>query len=119
MMGTACDILCTACGAETLLRRSPRYEGFSKVGETLTCASCGFEYAREEDVPFKQKKAPAVFDASDAPPKLTVFREEEKGRLCRYCTSYVVNPFAQRCVRRRREVEATDTCPDFDPKSAP
>jgi len=46
-----------------------------------------------------------------------IFAEDEKGRNCRYCKHYVVNPFTQRCGLHGRTVEATDTCEDF--QSAP
>ena len=39
--------------------------------------------------------------------------------LCRYCASYIVNPFVQRCARLKKEVEATDTCEHFKPKPEP
>ncbi len=115
---TSVEIICRSCGEESLLKRMPRYEGFKRVGEILTCAACGYEYASEADVPFKQRRAPRVFDTSDAPKTVRVFRDEEKGRLCRYCRQYVVNPFTQRCARHRRFVEATDSCEDFEPKAS-
>ncbi len=71
--------------------------------------------------------APKIFSASDKPatPRVfspdektgapRVFQEAEKGRFCRYCRHYVVNPFAQRCALHRREVEATDMCSKFEP----
>ena len=108
-------IRCSACGAEALLVRTPRYDdGFKKVGETLKCSSCGHEYAREEDVPFQAVSKPRVFDESDALKKVEIFQESEKGRFCHYCRHYVVNPFTQRCSRHGKEVEATDVCGDFE-----
>ena len=112
------EIVCVACRQESLIKREPRYEGFKKVGETLTCASCGHEYASEAEVPFKQKAAPKVFDSSDAPRTIKVFRENEAERLCRHCRHFVVNPFLQRCGRSGKLVEATDTCRDFEKKSS-
>ena len=109
-------IVCSACGAETFLVRRPRFDGLKKVGEDLRCASCGHEYPSEEQVPFKAAARPKVFDASDAAPKVAVFRDAEKGRFCRYCQHYLVNPFTQRCSLHRTEVEATDVCPDFEAK---
>jgi uncharacterized Zn finger protein len=47
------EISCTACGQESLLKRVPKYDGFKKVGEALTCASCGHEYADEAEVQTK------------------------------------------------------------------
>lgn len=113
------EIECHVCGRDSLLKREPRYEGFKKVGEILTCASCGHEYASEADVPFKQKATPKIFDASDAPRTVKVFRENEAENLCRYCKHFVVNPFLQRCGRTGKLVEATDTCRDFQKKVVP
>lgn len=113
------EILCPACGQESLLKRAPRYDGFTRVGETLSCAACGHEFADEASVPFKHKKAIAGFDAKQLPPPPRVFGKSENARLCRYCESYVVNPFIQRCSRLKKEVEATDTCEHFKPKPEP
>ena len=43
MNGKSLEIVCSKCGADTLLKREPVYEGFKKVGEKLTCASCGHQ----------------------------------------------------------------------------
>ena len=107
------EILCGACGQESLLKRVPKFDGFKKVGESLTCASCGHEYADEAEVPFKQRRKPKVFDDSDMPRVVKVFDESEAERLCRHCQHYVVNPFVQRCSKHGKVVEATDTCRDF------
>jgi hypothetical protein len=58
---------------------------------------------------------PKVFSDDDKPGAPKVFKEGEKGRFCRYCKRYVVNPFTQRCALHKRAVEATDTCPQFAP----
>lgn len=113
------EIICTACKEESLLKREPLYEGFKKVGERLTCAACGHEYAAEAEVPFKQQAKPKVFDESDASRTIKVFRENEADRLCRHCRHYVVNPFLQRCGKHGRLVEATDTCRDFEKMVVP
>lgn len=108
-------IVCPACGDETLLKREPRYEGFKKVGETLSCLSCGHVFDSDEDIVFKTASRPDVFGDEDRPRGIDVFRSDEKGRNCRHCRHYVVNPFTQRCGLHHRKVEATDVCADFDP----
>ena len=115
-MKESLEIVCSACGAESLLTRTPRYDGFTKVGEELKCASCGHVYDDEDAVPFKRGSAPAVFSENDRPREISVFRDDEKGRTCRHCEHYVVNPFVQRCGLHNREVEATDTCSDLLPR---
>jgi len=108
------EILCSECGAEAFLRREPVYEGFSKIGETLSCSACGFVFASEEVVPFKEKEAaPTIFTDADRSAKVVVFEEGENKRLCRYCSEYVMNPFMQFCSHHKKEVQATDSCDDF------
>lgn len=116
MPSVSVEIVCPACGEETLLRREPQYEGLKKTGERLTCTSCGHVFATEADVPFKQKKQSTVFGAEDRVRKIEIFRGDEKGRNCRHCRHFVVNPFIQRCGKHHREVQATDLCADFETK---
>jgi len=115
------EILCTECGAEALLLRNTVYDGFEAVGEKLSCSACGYEYDTEEDVEFRNvTSVPNVFSDSDRSEKIDVFQDDERGHLCRYCQHYVVNPFMQWCALHRKEVDATDDCPDFvlpEPKS--
>lgn len=113
------ELHCPACGRDAWLLRKPKYEGFTKAGETLACALCGHEFASEAGIPFKNDGRPMVFSDEDRPRPVKVFREDEKGRMCCYCVEYVVNPFLQRCGRYRCEVQATDTCPHFKPKPPP
>ena len=112
-------ILCTACGAESFLKRKPRYEGFAKVGEILSCVACGHVFESEADVPFKGHHKPEVFEDEDTPRHIHIFRDDEKGKACRYCRHYVINPFTQRCARLKKTVEATDLCQEFDRAPAP
>lgn len=110
----AVEIICTNCGADTLLKREAVYDGFTKISEKLTCSSCGFEYVSEAKVPFKQHKAePKIFTDADRSAKIDVFDEKETECLCRYCVNYIVNPFTQYCALHKKEVQATDTCPQF------
>ena len=111
---SAIEIICNSCGADTLLNREAVYDGFLKTGEKLTCSTCGFEYASEEDVPFKSHKAePQIFTEADRSAKVEVFDEGENKRICRYCANYTVNPFTQFCAIHKKEVQATDTCGQF------
>ena len=114
--GRSIEIRCPGCGDETLLLRQPIYEGFTKVGETLSCATCGYTFENEEDVPYKHQPSVQVFTDADRPAAVEVFSENEAERLCHRCVHYVVNPFMQWCGLHRREVEATDTCPSFKRK---
>lgn len=114
--GQSVEIVCSACGQESLLMRKPQYDGFKKVGEILSCAACGHIYASEAQVPYKTRHQPKVFTDADRSARVRVFEDGEAARLCRYCEHYVVNPFVQWCYRHKREVEATDSCEDFSPR---
>lgn len=116
------EIICTLCGNETLLRREPIFEGFSKTGELLSCSGCGHTFTSEEEVPFNTKQAaPAIFSEADRSDKIEVFDEGENQRLCRYCANYIINPFTQFCAVHKKEVQATDHCEQFQepPAEAP
>jgi len=114
------EIICTACGRETFLKRTPRYEGFKRAGENLICAACAHVYADEAEVPFKIKSQPKLFDPNELDAKPEVFKPGEATRLCRLCAHYVVNPFIQRCALLKKEVEATDSCGKYKkPKPPP
>jgi hypothetical protein len=109
------QIVCSACGEESMLRREPLYDGFSKVGERLSCVSCGHEYGSEEEVPFKSVGRPKLFGDADRSRKVDIFSSEDDLRNCRHCRHYVMNPFSQRCNLHQREVDATDLCDRFEP----
>jgi hypothetical protein len=109
-------IICSACGADTFVRREPIYEGFRKTGESISCVSCGHTFADEADVPFKDNAGPKIFTDADRSKAVDIFESDEKGRNCRHCRHYTVNPFVQRCGLHQTEVQATDLCGDFDPK---
>ncbi len=113
------EICCSACGQDALLLREPAYDGFTRIGETLKCASCGHEYASEEEVPFKHAQTAQVFTDADRSHAPEVFADGEAGNLCRYCKSYVVNPFMQWCGTHKKEVQATDSCDQFLPMPEP
>lgn len=119
-MHSTSSILCPACGQKSLLKRAPRYDGFKRIGEILSCADCGHEFADATAVPFlKQKRSGAGLDPRELAPPPQIFQQDEAARLCRHCASYVVNPFVQRCAHWQKEVEATDTCGHFKAKPAP
>lgn len=116
--GMKAEIRCPGCGRETLLLRKPKYDGFKKVGEELTCSECGHRFESEEQVTFAPSRKVAVFGDEDRSPVIKAFKEGEADRLCGHCRHYVVNPFRQWCGLHRRDVEATDTCAEFEKRES-
>lgn len=107
------EMVCPACGKEAILRRSPRYDGFRRIGENLNCSTCGHEFTSEGEVPFKKKPQSALFNRSELNDQPQIFKSDDAAHLCRHCAHYVVNPFIQRCTLLKKEVEATDSCVNF------
>ncbi|MBM4149140.1 MAG: hypothetical protein FJ224_08850 [Lentisphaerae bacterium] len=113
------EIVCAGCGADTMVKREPVYDGFKRIGERFVCVSCGHVYASEESVPFKKKREMAVFSDADKSPQPRIFKSDDLQKNCRHCEHYVVNPFTQRCGLHGRVVEATDICGQFEAKDKP
>ena len=111
----AAEARCPVCNRDTLLLRKPKYDGFTKVGEEVSCAACGHIFA-DASVAAPASKKPSIFGEDDLPKKINLFQADEAGKLCGHCRSYTINPFRQWCARHQRDVEATDTCADFTPK---
>ncbi len=109
-------VRCPACKQECFVLVQPRYEGFRRVGEERACSGCGAVI--EATAVRRAPPPPALFGEEDRTPLPDVFRDDERGRLCRYCAHYVVNPFRQWCALHRRDVEATETCPQFKAAAA-
>ncbi len=103
---------CERCGRDTLALEKPVYDGFTKVGDQVVCATCGTPF-EEEQLKAAGPVKPCIFGDDDRSPAVNVFDEGENRRLCRYCLHYIVNPFKQWCGLHRKEVEATDTCGRF------
>ena len=106
-------IICCSCGADTLLKEEPVYDGFVKTGTSQSCMACGHVYAEGDEIPFKGNPAAAIFTDDDRDAPIQIF-DEGQPAVCRHCSNYVVNPFVQRCDLHGRDVAATDTCNDFD-----
>ena len=108
------EINCTNCGVESFLHREALYKGLTKIGESLSCSACGYVYPNEDAVPFLNDIPQAtVFTDIDRSQKINIFSKTEAENLCRYCVNYIINPFTQFCALHKKEVQATDSCPQF------
>ncbi|HNX33027.1 MAG TPA: hypothetical protein PKM57_00250 [Kiritimatiellia bacterium] len=111
------EIHCSACGATTLVRAEPVYDGFKKSGEAFVCTGCGKRYASAAETPFTGAAArPRVFTDDDKPRLPSVFSDGERQHSCGWCKHFVVNPFSQRCGLTNKETQATDLCVRFEKK---
>jgi hypothetical protein len=115
--------VCPACGEDALFVTDSVYDGFRKIGETHRCTLCGHVIraaggGKSASGKSSMPKANPLWDAfakdeTDTGPALFDVATETS-RLCRKCKHYVVNPFTQRCMLHDKEVEATDSCEQFE-----
>jgi hypothetical protein len=108
------DGTCKGCGKSVLFIREPVYDGFTKTGEILKCSQCGHIAEGEASDVLATPEQVDIFTDADRSPEINLFAEGENRIICRYCVYYVVNPFTQRCARHKKEVQATDSCFDFE-----
>ena len=99
-------IFCPHCRQESAVNVVKKYDGFAEVGETVTCAFCGYEFGEEEPTVIEEKRPGWVDD-------------DKLKKVCHRCHHYVINPFVQKCVLHQREIEAMDTCAEFSLRPAP
>ena len=112
---------CPHCGEATLFVAKAVYDGFTKVGETLTCTACGGEQTPPVEATRpsgaetpEAKPLPSIFSEDDRPESVSLQGFDEPVRMCGHCVHYVVNAFTQRCGLHLREVQATDCCERFE-----
>ena len=109
------QIQCPHCGKESFLLEEPRFEGFKKVGITRNCSTCGHVFEDNEEIPFVKagQALPNLFEDVEREKMPNLLGDAKELRFCIYCEEYIENPFTQRCMKHKKEVAATDTCPDF------
>ncbi len=112
------ESFCPTCGIDTLMIKEPIYDGFTRMGEQIKCAVCGTVMTPPLET-VEPKKTSSLFTDDDRSPVIQLFDEGENRILCRYCNHYTLNPFRQWCGLHFREVEATDTCEQFEAKPEP
>lgn len=117
---------CPACNRSVLVLRKPRYEGFTRVGEDLTCAVCGLvleapggEAAATSPAANPSRDKLSALLGEEVPDAPVLSDDGSAHRLCHRCRHYTVNPFRQWCGLHRTEVEATDSCPQFSARPEP
>ena len=112
------SIACPFCGKNSFLMAKPRFDGFRKVGMVEFCSGCGHEF-QEGDRPSlceRKETLEELLGPSQKPSLPQFLGKRENLRFCMYCEEYVKHPFTQRCMKHQREIEATDSCPDFQRK---
>jgi len=111
-------IECPFCRKNSFLMSKPKFDGFRKVGVMEFCSACGHEFLEGERPSLSQKKETLenLLGPSQKESLPRFLGKKEDLRFCMYCEEYVKHPFTQRCMKHRREVDATESCPDFHRK---
>jgi len=108
---------CPSCAKPTFFIKEAVYDGFTKTGEIQKCTVCGHEIDSAEATAASDSgasKKPAIFSDDDVPEVFRIDGQDDDMKTCRHCEHYVANPFTQRCAHHNKEVQATDSCGDFE-----
>jgi len=112
-------IRCPHCGEDTVVKTKPKMEGWTRVGDVLTCALCGAELGVPEEgkSPASSRSAALAALLGEKPEqKLRLDPGSEHKRFCRNCRKRIEHPFVLRCGRDGREIDPGSCCEDFEPE---
>ena len=117
------EIICKHCGENSFLVKKTIMDGWTKLGEVLTCSSCSMEIEKisneEKSSENKEQKNLSLnklssFLGTEQEEKPTINMEEDEKYFCRDCKHYISHPFLNRCSLQQVEVNPMDDCPSFE-----
>ena len=115
--------LCQACGRDSVAKVKRVMDGWTFVGEVLTCAFCGEEIGSGDTDDSTEHEtggatevarlAAFLDDAGAGGRRPGISASDAEKRFCRDCRHYLVHPFVSRCLLHDRDVEPMDDCEDY------
>ena len=118
-------ITCPHCGEKSFVREKRSFNDDLTRGEAqFFCALCGQQLIPEKEAPQASEKETRLDRLSqllggEKIRKVTLAPDEEDGHFCLHCTHFLTNPFVCRCGLTFKEIEATDSCSDFEAADPP
>ena len=109
-------ITCPHCGQNTVVKLKPKMDGWTRVGDVLSCAFCGAELgtpAKETSGAGKKSAALAALLGEELTAGPSLAPGEDHKRFCRNCKNLIEHPFLLRCARDGREVYPGGCCEHF------
>lgn len=115
---------CPHCGKSSFLKKISVMDGWKKLGEALSCASCSAKIADIKPpspaVSLGQGESPSLKKLADflGTEKLEKPKIDSDGEkhFCRDCAHLIAHPFLTRCGLHQKNVNPMDDCPQFAPK---
>ncbi|MBR2373963.1 MAG: hypothetical protein IKA87_07010 [Lentisphaeria bacterium] len=114
-------IACPRCGERSVVKEKKIFDDDFALKEVkYYCALCGAEVQEKTS---DHQKNTAAEQASkrlsellggETVAKVRLKPEADDGHFCLHCKNYVKHPFASRCALSMREIEATDSCTEFE-----
>ena len=113
--------VCPACNEESFIKLKPVLDGWTKIGEILTCGLCEHKLCDYEQVapeatiaePNSKTSALADLLGGVEVEKPVIEITEAERRFCRDCQHFIVHPFMSRCTLHDKQVNPMDDCSDF------
>lgn len=112
-------IRCPHCGEDTVVKSKPKMDGWTRIGDVLTCVLCGAELGAPEEEKSSASASTAALAAllGEKPePKFRIDPGSEHRRFCRNCRKRIEHPFVLRCGRDGREIDPSGCCDAFEPE---
>lgn len=110
---------CPHCGNSSFLKKESVMDGWTKVGDILSCASCSAkivdieEDKKKEDSQQNSSMALADLLGMEKEEKLSIEASEEEKRFCRDCAHFISHPFLDRCSLHETDVNPMEDCAEF------
>ncbi len=116
------QLKCPHCGKECFLVKKAMMDGWTKVGDILSCSCCSAKIAELEDEKAKTSDINSKFSSLEnllsekkkEGPKIESTEDEK--HFCRDCIHFVAHPFLSRCELRKKNVNPMDDCVEFKKK---
>ena len=118
-------ITCPHCGEKSFVREKRAFNDDLTRGEAqFFCALCGKELVPEKNTSTTSTTAGnkggidrlSQLLGGEKIHKVTLEPTDGDGMFCLHCAHFLTNPFVCRCGLTFKEIEATDSCSDFEPK---
>ncbi|MCP4180353.1 MAG: hypothetical protein GY756_21525 [bacterium] len=113
------EVNCPHCNQNAFLVKQTIMDGWTKVGDILTCSICNMRIAdleiKNEETRKEQKNLSldklASFLETDQEEKSEL--KEENKCFCRDCSHFVSHPFLDRCSLLEKNINPMDDCSKF------
>lgn len=118
-------IICPFCHEASIVKVKTKLDGFTTVGQVLTCMLCNAELGTVDDEKNDNTAGPdsqklqdlgMLLGAAPAARARLAAADDEK-RFCKDCAHFLKHPFVDRCDLDNHPVDPMDDCEKFQKRN--